>query len=434
MAFEHKVKQPAGGIATGDRPDPVINSGGGDRGDGQEAHHAAGALTFAAAWTPAVAASAEEAMPARGDHGARAVQSDSTSLGVGTGGIGGGGSADIIQDNDTTIDRGDNTDTGGDGCGTFTGHAQVGNGCEMADDDDAIELIQDSNTTTLEEVGNESECGGATATDREAHNRQAGDNHALLDGNGANVIVTAGDVETISGDATGGMASVGGGAIAANVTARNALNVAFVTGRGDIQIVQVNLDDVAQRGDSAEGDDSASTGCAGGDAYSDNVVVVDGTVTAISGNATGGAGGAAVSAAGTAVSVNISAQGDLDLEFVDPSGDTQFIQTNIRELIQGDNVADADFTEGAGSGPEHGVPGSRTVTPAGAQIPPSVPIWERNRETEPRRAQQPTPVPQAEPAGAGWHPRLIRNTDPGRRRGGPVAILSSDARVSERSG
>ena len=149
----------------------------------------------------------------------------------------------------------------------------------------------------------------------------------------------AGDVTTISGDADGGdggeATADGGDAIAGNISAQGVLNLAFVTGTGDVAIIQVNVADLTQGGNTANGGDALADGGDGGAADSgntqignanaehdgdgDNVIIIEGNVVAVSGIADGGDGGPGVATGGTAVAANLGAQGGLNLTFVDTS-------------------------------------------------------------------------------------------------------------------
>jgi len=99
-------------------------------------------------------------------------------------------------------------------------------------------------------------------------NTQTGNANAIVDGDGENIIVMAGNVTTISGDADGGdggdATADGGDAIAGNISAQGVLNLAFVTGTGDVQIIQVNVADLTQGNNTATGGGALADGGDGG--------------------------------------------------------------------------------------------------------------------------------------------------------------------------
>ena len=135
----------------------------------------------------------------------------------------------------------------------------------------------------------------------------------------------AGDVTTISGDADGGDGGAaeadGGDAIAGNISDQGVLNLAFVTGTGDVPIIQVNVADLTQGANTATGGAATANGGDGGDADSgntqvgnanaehdgdgDNVIIIEGNVVAVSGIADGGDGAPGVATGGTAVAANL---------------------------------------------------------------------------------------------------------------------------------
>lgn len=143
---------------------------------------------------------------------------------------------------------------------------------------------------------------------------------------GEDVFVAAGDVTSISDSASGADAvAAGGTAIAASLTPdRDVLNIAFVTGSGDVQFIQIKLDDLPQGAGAASGAD----------------VVVSAELTALRADAISSGSGAATPVGTVAVAAALSEQGGLTMSFVDGNGDLQLIETNVTELLQ--NVAAAD--------------------------------------------------------------------------------------------
>lgn len=139
-------------------------------------------------------------------------------------------------------------------------------------------------------------------------------------GDDENVVVTAGDVTSISESASGADAVASGGtSIAASLTTDpDVLNIAFVTGGGDVQFVQIKVADLSPGDDGANGAD----------------VVVDAELTALSGDAISSGGGAAIPVGTIAVAASLTGEGDLTLSFADGHGDVQLIETNVAELLQ----------------------------------------------------------------------------------------------------
>jgi hypothetical protein len=133
------------------------------------------------------------------------------------------------------------------------------------------------------------------------------------------VVVTSGDVTSISDSASGADAvASGGSAIAASLTADgDVLNIAFVTGGGDVQFVQIKVADLIPGG-----------GASGAD------VVVSAELTALSGDVISSGGGEATPMGTIAVAANLDRAGDLTLSFSDGNGDVQLIETNVGELLQ----------------------------------------------------------------------------------------------------
>ena len=140
-------------------------------------------------------------------------------------------------------------------------------------------------------------------------------------GDDDNVVVAAGDVTSISDSATGADAVASGGpSIAASLTTDpDVLNIAFVTGGGDVQFVQIKVDDLIPDGGEATGDD----------------VVVNAELTALSRDAISRGGGAATPMGTIAVAASLTSAGDLTLSFADGHGDLQLIETNVAALLPG---------------------------------------------------------------------------------------------------
>ncbi len=136
-----------------------------------------------------------------------------------------------------------------------------------------------------------------------------------------NVVVTPGDVTSIGDSAAGGDGVATGGATIAASLSEDAdlLNIAFVTGSGDVQFVQLPVADLLSDGAAAGSGD----------------VVVSGELTALSGDVISSGSGAATPLGTVAVSANLGEQGDLSLSFVDGNDHLQLIETNIAELLQG---------------------------------------------------------------------------------------------------
>jgi len=133
------------------------------------------------------------------------------------------------------------------------------------------------------------------------------------------VLVTSGDVTSI-GDGSDGAVATGRGEIAASLsTDPDVLSIAFVTGAGDVQFLQIDLDDLIPRGASA----------------SDGDVVVDAELTALSADAISSGGGAATPGGTVSVAAHLTEQGDLSLSFVDGDERLQLIETNVGQLLQG---------------------------------------------------------------------------------------------------
>jgi len=140
------------------------------------------------------------------------------------------------------------------------------------------------------------------------------------------VLVTSGDVTSIGDGADGADAvATGRGEIAASLsTDPDVLSLAFVTGAGDVQFLQINVDDLIPRG--------AST--------SDEDVVVDAELTALSADAISSGRGAATPVGTVSVAAHLTEQGDLSLSFVDGDERLQLIETNVGQLLQGLNTGE----------------------------------------------------------------------------------------------
>ena len=140
------------------------------------------------------------------------------------------------------------------------------------------------------------------------------------------VLVTSGDVTSI-GDGSDGADAVatGRGEIAASLsTDPDVLSLAFVTGTGDVQFIQIGVDDLVSPGTRAsEGD-----------------VVVNAELTALRGDAISSGGGAATPIGTVSVAAHLSEQGDLSLSFVDGDERLQLIETNVGQLLQGLNTGE----------------------------------------------------------------------------------------------
>ena len=140
------------------------------------------------------------------------------------------------------------------------------------------------------------------------------------------VLVTSGDVTSI-GDGSDGADAVatGRGEIAASLsTDPDVLSLAFVTGAGDVQFLQINVDDLIPRGAGA----------------SDGDVVVDAELTALSADAISSGGGAATPVGTVSVAAHLTEQGDLSVSFVDGDERLQLIETNVGQLLQGLNTGE----------------------------------------------------------------------------------------------
>jgi len=145
---------------------------------------------------------------------------------------------------------------------------------------------------------------------------------------GEEVLVTSGDVTSIGDGASGEDAvAVGRSDVAASLTRDpDVLNIAFVTGAGDVQFIQIGVDDLAPRGATA----------------SDGDVVVNAELTALSGDAIASGGGAATPMGTVSVAAHLSEDGDLSLSFVDGDERLQLIETNVAQLLRGRGTAEPD--------------------------------------------------------------------------------------------
>jgi hypothetical protein len=140
-----------------------------------------------------------------------------------------------------------------------------------------------------------------------------------------NVVVTSGDVTSISDAATDDdPVATGGTEIAASLTGDpDVLNIAFVTGGGDVQFVQIPVAELLP----------------GGAPSTDGDVVVSAELTALSSDVISSGGGAATPIGTVAVAASLSQNGDLNLSFVDGNGHMQLIETNVAELLQSPRAA-----------------------------------------------------------------------------------------------
>ena len=148
---------------------------------------------------------------------------------------------------------------------------------------------------------------------------------------GEDVVVTAGDVTSISESGSADAVAAGGSSIATSLTPdRDVLNIAFVTGSGDVQFIQIKLDDLLQGAAAASGAD----------------VVVNAELTTLRGDAISSGTGAATPVGTIAVAASLSEQRDLTMSFVDGNGDLQLIETNVAELLRGSAAADGGASPG----------------------------------------------------------------------------------------
>jgi len=139
------------------------------------------------------------------------------------------------------------------------------------------------------------------------------------------VFVTSADVTSIGDGANGSEAvAVGRSDIAASLTTDpDVLNIAFVTGAGDVQFLQIAVVDLIPPGATA----------------SDGDVVVNAELTALSGDAISSGGGAATPVGTVSVAASLGEQGDLSLSFVDGDERLQLIETNVAQLLRGRGTA-----------------------------------------------------------------------------------------------
>ena len=176
----------------------------------------------------------------------------------------------------------------------------------------------------------------------------------FADSDAENVVVTSGDVTTINNasepDVSGDPVAAGGEAIAASLSPDGeVLNVAFMTGGGHAQIIQVKVEDLIRGREAARAGDAAVDGGAGtaardantqtrdagagSDAGDDNVTVITGDLATVSAAAIAANAGAATSLVGIPVAAALGADGALSLTFVDGNGDLQLVETNVAELV-----------------------------------------------------------------------------------------------------
>ena len=156
----------------------------------------------------------------------------------------------------------------------------------------------------------------------------------FVDPDAQNVVVTSGDVTTISSasapDDSGDAVAAGGEAIAVSLSPDGeVLNVAFMTGGGHAQIIQVKVTDLTR------GREAARAGDAGTDAQAagDDAIVIEGDLSTVSEAAIAANGGAAESLAGISVAAALGGDGELSLTFVDGNGDLQLVETNVGALV-----------------------------------------------------------------------------------------------------
>jgi len=154
--------------------------------------------------------------------------------------------------------------------------------------------------------------------------KPSSDPHAGADAE--EVLVTSADVTSI-GDGVSGEVAVGRSELAASLTRDpDVLNMAFVTGAGDVQFIQIDVDDLVSPGARASEWD----------------VVVKAELTALSGDAISGGGGAAIPIGTVSVAAHLSEQGDLSLSFVDGDERLQLIETNVAQLLHGRCAVEPD--------------------------------------------------------------------------------------------
>ncbi len=135
------------------------------------------------------------------------------------------------------------------------------------------------------------------------------------------VLVTSADVTSIGLGGSGEDAvAVGRSDVAVSLTRDpDVLNIAFVTGAGDVQFIQIDVDELVSPGARAsEGD-----------------VVVNAELTALSGDAISSGGGGATPIGTVSVAAHLSEQDDLSLSFVDGDERLQLIETNLAQLLHG---------------------------------------------------------------------------------------------------
>lgn len=139
-------------------------------------------------------------------------------------------------------------------------------------------------------------------------------------GDDDNVVVTSGDVTSISDAGTDAdPVATGGTAIAVSLTTNpDVLNIAFVTGAGDVQFVQIDVGDLIP----------------GGATATDGDVVVSAELTTLGGDVISSGGGAATPVGTIAVAASLGDEGDLNLSFVDGNGHMQLIETNVAQLLE----------------------------------------------------------------------------------------------------
>ena len=176
-------------------------------------------------------------------------------------------------------------------------------------------------------------------------------NDRSADPGGENVLITPGEITTISGSAgsadAGESIATGGDAVALSLSPdREMLNVAFLTGGGSAQIIQVAVADLTQAcaprdgAVTAQRDDETSSGSVGTQPpsdHADRLTVIAGHLTTVSGAAIAAGGGAATTV-DISVAAELNAEGQLSLTFVDGEGDLQLVETRMADHLRSGGV------------------------------------------------------------------------------------------------
>lgn len=204
------------------------------------------------------------------------------------------------------------------------------------------------------------------------------DGNTFVDADGKPVLIMPGNVTSFADAPADDAVSAGGTALAASLSDdRAVLNVAFVTGRGDAQIIQLNVVDLAPtvpakapgEGDTESSDPAADAPPDGDDGA---VMIVSGHLTTLSGAAISAGAGEATSVAGIAVAAGLDDRGDLRLSFVDGDGHLQLIETNVAELVRAPNAEDLDSAATAPDPADSGTAATATSADgAGTDDPPA---------------------------------------------------------------